>query len=67
MASEVRAVGRMVVWVEAAAELSTMRSSRCANTLPNVDVPNTEWPRTDSTSPWLAGLPRPIPLVPMPA
>ena len=67
MARVVRAVGRMVVWVEAAAELSTIRSSRWDSTLPKPEVPKTEWPRTERTSPWLFGLPRPMPLVPMPA
>ena len=59
MANVVRAVGRIVVWVEAAAELSTMSSSRWDRTLPNPDVPNTEWPRTDRTSPWLFGVAEP--------
>ena len=67
MARDVRAVGRMVVWVEAAAELRTMSSSRWVSTLPTPEVPNTEWPRTDRTSPWLAGLPSPMPVVPIPA
>ena len=29
--------------------------------------PKTEWPSTDRTSPWLEGLPSPIPVVPTPA
>src|SRR5258708_4461495 len=63
----VRAVGRMVVWVEAAAELRTISKSRWLRTLPKPDVPNTALPRPDSTSFWLAVLPSPTPLVPSPA
>ena len=47
----VRAVGRMVVWVDAAAELSTARIT----SLPKV-LPRTSLPSTASTSPWLSGL-----------
>ena len=65
--SVVRAVGRIVVWVDAAAELSTISRSRWVRNEPNPDVPKTEPPRTDSTSPWWAGLPRPTPSVPIPA
>ena len=50
MASVVRAVGRMVVCVEAAAELSTISSSRWNRKLPNPDVPNTECPSAERTS-----------------
>jgi hypothetical protein len=50
--SVVRAVGRIVVWVEAAAELSTIRSSRWVRKLPNPEAPNIDPPRADSTSPW---------------
>ena len=67
MARVVRAVGRIVVWVDAAAELRTISNSRWTRKFPNPLVPNTEWPRTDSTSPWLSGFPSPMPLVPMPA
>ncbi len=66
MDSVVRAVGRIVVWVDAAAEESTIRISRWDRTLPSVPPPNTEVPRTDSTSPALFGLARPMPLAPMP-
>src|ERR1017187_4469205 len=65
--SVVRAVGRMVVWVDAAAELNTMSSNRWLRKLPKPDEPKMEPPRTESTSPWWAGLPRPTPLVPRPA
>src|ERR1700761_1695642 len=51
--SVVRAVGRMVVWVDAAAELNTMRIRRWVSTLPMPDVPKTAPPRLDSTSFWL--------------
>src|SRR5215469_12890118 len=67
MDSVVRAVGKMVVWVDAAAEESTMISSRRKKTLPTVPLPNTAWPWMDSTSPTLLELPRPLPFVPMPA
>ena len=50
MARVVRAVGRMVVCVEAAAELSTIRSSRWKRKLPNPEVPNTECPSAENTS-----------------
>ena len=63
----VRAVGRIVVWVEAAAEDSTISSSRWVRNDPKPEVPNTALPWTDSTSPALATLPRPLPLVPIPA
>jgi len=62
----VRAVGRIVVWVDAAAELSTIRISSRERTSPMPLVPNTSPPRVESTSK-LAVLPRPIPLLPTPA
>ena len=65
--SVVRAVGRIVVWVEAAAEESTISSSRWLRNVPRPDVPNTLLPWTDSTSPALATLPRPLPVVLIPA
>ena len=67
MDSVVRAVGRMVVCVEAAAELSTMSRSRWDRKLPSPDVPKIDDPRMDRTSPTLLAFERPIPLVPMPA
>ena len=63
----VRAVGRIVVCVDAAAEDSTMSSSRWVRKEPKADVPKTRLPWTDSTSPALATLPRPLPVVLMPA
>src|SRR4030088_326735 len=63
----VRAVGRIVVWVEAAAELSTIRISSRDRNVPNPEVPKMAPPVTDSTSNWFAGLDRPIPLLPAPA
>ena len=62
----VRAVGRIVVSVLAAAELSTIRISRCTAKLPTALVPKTALPSTENTSFALSGLPSPIPLVPMP-
>ena len=63
----VRAVGRIVVWVEAAAELSTIRRSRWYRKFPKLDVPKTEWPMTEMTSLSLFGFPSPMPVVPRPA
>ncbi len=63
----VRAVGRMVVWVEAAAELSTISSSSRDRTVPKPPLPKIAPPRTDSTSPPWAWLDSPIPFVPTPA
>ena len=57
----------MVVWVEAAAELSTINNKSLVSTLPSPDVPNTACPKPESTSFSLAGLPRPMPFVPRPA
>src|SRR5438445_10857948 len=65
--SVVRAVGRIVVWVDAAAEDSTISSSRWVRNEPKPDVPKTRLPWTDSTSPALSRLPRPLPVVLIPA
>src|SRR5215469_16396079 len=65
--SVVRAVGKIVVWVEAAAELSTMRISSRDKTVPNPEVPKIAAPVTDSTSNWWAGFVSPTPLWPLPA
>src|SRR5215471_2655887 len=61
----VRAVGRIVVWVDAAAEDSTISSSRWVRNDPKAEWPNTASPWIDSTSPALFMLPRPVPLVPI--
>src|SRR5215475_11632077 len=52
----VRAVGRIVVCVEAAAEESTISSSRWVRTDPKPEWPNTASPWIDSTSPAFAGI-----------
>ncbi len=65
--SVVRAVGRIVVWVEAAAEDSTISSSSRLRNDPKPEVPKTRLPWTDSTSPALFTLPRPLPVVLIPA
>ena len=65
--SVVRAVGRMVVCVEAAAELNTIRSRRWVRKFPRPDDPKMEDPSTESTSPAWFGFSSPIPVVPMPA
>ena len=46
---------------------STIRISRWVKKLPNQALPKTALPRTESTSPELSGLPRPMPLSPTPA
>src|SRR3974390_3020422 len=65
--SVVLAVGRIVVWVEAAAEVSTIRTSRRERTAPIPVAPKMALPSTERTSPMFAGLPRPEPFVPPPA
>ena len=62
-----RAVGRIVVWVEAAAELSTIRISSRLRKVPRPPPPKIAPPSTESTSLELFELARPIPLVPIPA
>jgi hypothetical protein len=62
----VRAVGRIVVWVDAAAELSTMRISSRDKNVPSPDVPKIACPVTDSTSNSCAGFVSPQPVWPMP-
>ena len=57
----------MVVWVEAAAELRTIRISSLDSVVPRAPPPKIAPPSTDRTSPPLASLDRPIPLEPMPA
>src|SRR5208283_1214723 len=61
MERTVRAVGRIVVCVDAAADESTMSSNRCAKTEPIQADPNTAVPCTDSTSVRCAGFARPMP------
>ncbi|HEX7159725.1 MAG TPA: hypothetical protein VF223_00665 [Trebonia sp.] len=63
----VRAAGRIVVCVDAAADVSTMRTSSRDRKTPIPDPPKTASPSTESTSPVLSPLPRPMPVVPMPA
>src|SRR5215471_1530479 len=65
--SVVRAVGKIVVWVEAAAELSTIRIRSRDKTVPSHEVPKIAPPVADSTSNWCAGFASPTPLWPMPA
>src|SRR5882757_9760205 len=65
--SEVRAVGRIVVWVDAEADVSTLISSSASNSLPIVLSPNTAGPIALNTSPALSWFARPIPELPVPA
>jgi hypothetical protein len=57
----------MVVWVEAAAEVSTMSNNKWVSTVPIQPSPNTAVPTVDNTSPTFAGFASPIPSVPTPA
>src|SRR6202453_742997 len=61
--SVVRAVGRIVVWVEAEAEVSTIRISRRTKEGPMPAPPKMALPRTDRSSNFYAGLARQIPFV----
>ena len=63
----VRAVGRIVVWVDAEAELSTIRISSRDRNVPRPPPPKMALPSTDSTSNWLLELLSPIPVLPIPA
>src|SRR6476659_9277555 len=65
--SVVRAVGRIVVSVEAAAELSTIRISRCTAKLPTALLLIKARPSTENTSSALLGLLNPMPAEPTPA
>src|ERR1700751_290634 len=67
MDSVVRAAGRIAVWVDAAAERSTIRLRSRDSTVPNQEVPKIALPVTDSTSNWCAGFVSPTPLAPTPA
>ena len=62
-----RAVGRIVVWVEAADDVSTEMISRTTKKEPNPLSPNTVGAIAANTSSALSGLPRPMPSVPVPA
>src|SRR5689334_19785970 len=63
----VRAVGRIVVWVEAEAEVSTQTASRCTMIQPTAPPPKTSWLIAANTSSALSTLPRPMPDEPTPA
>src|SRR3978361_127487 len=63
----VRAVGRIVVCVEADAEVSTQIASRGTMIQPGAPPPKTAWPMAAKTSSALSTLPRPMPLPPTPA
>ena len=57
-----RAVGRIVVWVEDAAETATVSNSTDA-----ITAPNTGWPTMVNTSSEFSTLARPIPVSSKPA
>src|SRR3954452_12475097 len=63
----VRAVGRIVVWVEADAEVSTQIASRCTMIQPTAPPPKTSWPIAAKTSSALSTLPSPMPWAETPA
>src|SRR5664279_1765411 len=65
--SAVRAVGRIVVWVEAAAEVRIEIASRSRPTLPSALSPYSVGPIALNTSAALSALPNPIPARPTPA
>src|ERR1700747_1199041 len=67
MDSVVRAAGKIVVWVDAAAELSTIKISSLDKTVPSPEVPKIALPVADSTSNWWSGVVSPTPLSPTPA
>ena len=67
MARVVRAVGRIVVCVDAAADDSTDRMSRISIALPSPESPNTDGPIAWKTSSEFSGLARPRPSSPTPA
>src|ERR1700712_2816077 len=63
----VRAVGRIVVWVDAEAEVSTQIASRWTMIHPIAPPPKTWWPMAAKTSSALPSLPSPVPDVLTPA
>src|SRR5262245_28457066 len=65
--SVVRAVGKIVVCVEAAAEDRIIRKSNRVKNPPNPDEPKIALPSGENTSPWWSGLASPTPLAPIPA
>ena len=67
MASVVRAVGRIVVCVEAAAEERTERISRISSSCPIPESPKTVGPSAWNTSSEFSGLASPSPVSPVPA
>src|SRR3954453_3669431 len=67
MDSEVRAVGRIVVWVDADADVRIDAESRSRAILPSPESPNRAGPMAAKTSSALSGFPRPTPVVPTPA
>jgi hypothetical protein len=67
MERAVLAVGRIVVWVEADAEVRIEAESNNNPTFPRKLSPNRAGPIAAKTSLELSGFPSPIPLVPTPA
>lgn len=67
MEKTVLARGRMVVWAEANAEVSTIRISSLDRNSPVPWLPNTASPSPENTSSALSALPSPMPEVPTPA
>jgi hypothetical protein len=65
--SAARAVGRIVVWVDAADDVSTEMISRLTRKTPRPLSPNTADPIAANTSSEFSSLPSPMPSVPVPA
>src|SRR3954447_20611813 len=63
----VRAVGRIVVWVDADADVSTQTASRCTMIQPTAPPPKTSCPMAAKTSSALSTLPSPMPWAETPA
>src|SRR3954469_6696591 len=65
--SEGRAVGRIVVCVEAEAEVRIVAANSTCRTWPTGLLPNTAGAMTENTSPELSGFASPMPFSPTPA
>src|SRR4051794_33018158 len=65
--SEVRAVGRIVVCVEADAEVRIVAAKSTCRTWPMGPLPNTAGAITENTSPEFSGFASPMPFSPTPA
>ena len=62
-----RAVGRIVVWVDADADVRMDAASSSSRMCPITESPNSAGPIAENTSLEFASAPRPMPSVPTPA